>query len=275
MISIARRAALAASFFSGLLLVSPVAHALVFAVNEGVTYRVPYEEIRGRYAAIAADMSKILQQPVTVEPIGDYPSLRQGLSEKRYDIAMVHPAHISILAMKNSGYQLLAVTKGFQSYSASFLINAKSPLKSVQDLKGLKLGAPDEDSITSWMVRATLRDVGLKTTDLKIYYTRYQDAVPFFVENELTHSGASAASSVVKNWQAGGGKVLAKSKPVPIKHLIAGPSLTADQVTKLRDYLATLDSTDEGKKKLAPTKWTGFERYDQAAMLELGKWLGL
>ena len=37
---------------------------LVFAINEGVTYRVPNEEIRARYAAIAADLSKLLKQPV-------------------------------------------------------------------------------------------------------------------------------------------------------------------------------------------------------------------
>ena len=36
--------------------VSTLSHALVFAVNEGVTYRVPNEEIRAKYAAIAADL---------------------------------------------------------------------------------------------------------------------------------------------------------------------------------------------------------------------------
>jgi hypothetical protein len=65
-----------------LLVTAPWAQALVFAVNEGVTYRVPTEEIRGRYAALAADLSKLLKQPVTVEPVGDYPSLRRGLAAK-------------------------------------------------------------------------------------------------------------------------------------------------------------------------------------------------
>jgi len=37
-------------------------HALVFAVNEGATYRVPIEEVRGRCAAIAADLSRLLKQ---------------------------------------------------------------------------------------------------------------------------------------------------------------------------------------------------------------------
>ena len=248
---------------------------LVFAINEGVTYRVPSDEIRAKYALIAADLSKLLKQPVSIEPVGAYPTLRKGLAEKAYDIAMVHPAHLSIEAIKKSGYKLVVVTKGFQEYSANFLVKADSRLKSLADLKGTKLGAPDEDSITSWMVRATLRDALGSANQVTYLYTRYQDAVPFFVENNFTPAGATAAGAVIRAWQAGGGKVLAKSRPVPIKHIIASPNLTPDQVDKLRDYLLALDTTEEGKKKLEPTKYSGYARYDEAAMLAIGTWLGL
>lgn len=248
---------------------------LVFAINEGVTYRVPSEEIRARYATITADLTKLLRQPVTIEPVGAYPMLRKGLAEQAYDIAMVHPAHLSIEAMKKSGYKLMAVTKGFQEYTANFLVKADSPLKTLADLKGRKVGAPDEDSITSWMVRATLRDALGGPGQVGYTYTRYQDAVPFFVEHNFTVVGASAAGSVIRAWQAGGGKVLAKSRPVPIKHIIASPKLSAEQQDRLREYLLALDTTDEGRKKLEATKYSGFARYDEAAMLAIGTWLGL
>jgi phosphonate transport system substrate-binding protein len=248
---------------------------LVFAVNEGVTYRVPNEEIRARYAAIAADLSKLLKQPVQVEPVADYPSLRKGLADKAYDLALVHPAHISIQAIKKSDYKLLAVTKGFQDYKASFLVTADSPLKTLADLKGRKLGAPDEDSITSWMVRATMRDLVGDPKQVSYVYTRYQDAVPFFVENSLTPAGATASNAVVKAWQDKGGKVLATSKAVPIKHMIASSKLNAEQIDAVRDYLLTLDATEDGRKKLEPTKWKGFAAYDNAQLMALGTWLGL
>ena len=261
--------------FGALMLASAWAQALVFAINEGVTYRVSNDEIRARYAAIAADLSKLLKQPVTLEPVGHYPTLRQGLTDKAYDIALVHPAHLSITAIKNSGYRLVVVAKGFEKYQANFLVRADSPLKSLAELKGKRLGAPDEDSITSWMVRATLRDASIDLKGVEMTYTRYQDAVPFFVENHLTHVGATAAGSVIKEWQAKGGKVLAQSKTVPIKHVIAGPSLSAEQVTALREYFVALDTNDEGRKKLEPSKLRGFAVYDDAAMMALGKWLGL
>jgi len=254
---------------------APWAQALVFAVNEGVTYRVPAEEIRAKYAAIAADLSKILKQPVSIEPIGDYPSLKRGLAEKSYDLAMVHPAHISIAAIKNPGYKLVAVTKGFLEYRASFLVKSDSPVATLADLKGRKLGAPDEDSITAWMVRATLRDAIGDPKLVATTYTRYQDAVPFFVENNLTQAGATASNAVVKDWLAKGGKVMFKSKPVPIKHIIASPNLSAEQVEKVREYLLGLDGSDEGRKKLEPTKYQGFVRYDDAALMAIGTWLGL
>ncbi len=250
-------------------------HALVFAINEGVTYRVSNDEIRAKYAALAADLSKLLKQPVQVEPIADYPTLRKGLETKEYDLAFIHPAHLSVLAIRDSGYKLLAVTKGYQNYTASFLVRPDAPYKTLADLKGLSLGAPDEDSITAWMVRATLRDALGDSKQVKLVYTRYQDAVPFFVDKGLTHAGATAANAVVKAWSAQGGRILARSKPVPIKHMLAGSSLSADQVQKVREYLLGLDTTEEGKKKLEPTKYEGFAPYAEADMLAIGKWLGL
>jgi len=269
--SIQYRAALAAV----LLLASGWAQALVFAINEGVTYRVSNDEIRARYAAIAADLSKLLHQPVSIEPVGDYPALRKGLADKAFDIALVHPAHLSIAAIKNSGYHLVAVAKGYEKYQANFLVRADSPLTSLSELSGKRLGAPDEDSITAWMVRATLRDAKLDPKSVNVTYTRFQDAVPFFVENSLTHVGATAAGSVIKDWQAKGGKVLAQSKPVPIKHVIAAASLSAEQLSALRDYFVALDGSDEGRKKLEPSKLRGFAAYDEGAMLALGQWLGI
>lgn len=249
------------------------AQALSFAVNEGVTYRVPVSEIRARYEAIAADLSKLLKQSVSIEPVGDYGSLRQGLADKRWELALVHPAHISIAAIKNHGYSLVAVTKGFTNYRASFLVRGDSPMKSLAELKGQRLGAPDEDSITSVIMRATLRDQGLAIKQIEVSYTRYQDAVPFFVENRLTQAGATASNAVVKEWTEKGGRVLASSRPVPIKHLIAGSQLSAEQVAAVRSYFLALDSSEEGRKKLEPSKWKGFEAFDPAEMLKLGVWL--
>lgn len=260
---------------SGLLAASAAAQALSFAVNEGVTYRVSEADIRAKYAAISADLSKLLREPVTIEPISDYKTLRQGLAEKRWELAMVHPAHISIEAMKHAGYRLVAVTKGFTEYKAGFMVRADASWTKIADLRGQHLGAPDEDSITSVMLRATLRDLQISAPQVRITYTRYQDAVPFFVENHLTHAGVSASGAVLKAWQAKGGKVLGYTRPVPIKHIIGSPALSPEQLEKIQQYLTGLDASDDGRKKLEPTKWKGFQNFDQAEMMKLGEWLDI
>lgn len=248
--------------------------ALVFAVNEGISYRVSNDEIRARYAAVATDLSKLLGQPVRVEPVGDYKELRQGLAAKTYDLAIVHPAHISIVALK-AGYKLVAVTKGYTDYKASFLVRNDAPYKTLADLRGQKIGAPDEDSITAWMARAALREARVDPKSVAFTYTRYQDAVPFMVENTFTQAGATASTALVQQWQAQSGRVLAQSRAVPIKHVIASPALSAEQRAQVRDYLLGLDASEVGRRKLEPFQVLGYTTFDEAALLQLGVWLGL
>jgi hypothetical protein len=43
----------------------------------------------------------------------------------------------------------------------------------------------------------------------------------------------------------------------------------------VREYLLGLDRSDEGKKKLEPTKYQGFAAFDDAQLMAIGTWLGL
>ncbi len=247
---------------------------LVFAVNEGVTYRVNPMATVERFKDISDDLSKLLKRPVQVKAVTDYKELSAGLIEKRYDLAWVHPAHHSIRALSGGDYQLIALTKGFTEYRASFMVRGDTTLKTPADLKDRKVGAPDEDSITSVMMRAVLRDA-FGPQPLPTTYVRLQDAVPFMVENNFVVAGVSASRAVVKGWQEKGGKVLFTSKPVPIKHLIANSKLTEAQRVQISAYFIGLDQSADGKKRLEGLNVQGFVPGDQAALLDLGKWLGI
>ena len=247
---------------------------LVFAVNEGVTYRVNPGATVERFRELSEDLGKLLKRPVKIQPVTDYKELAAGLAEQRYDIAYVHPAHHSIRAMSKSGYQLVALTKGFTEYRASFMVRSDSPLKTLADLKGQKIGAPDEDSITSVIMRATLRDA-IGAQPQEVNYVKLQEAVPFMVEHGLVTAGVTASRAVVKDWQDKGGKVLGTSKPVPIKHLIANGKLPEAQRAQLTAYFVGLEQSPEGKKRLEALNVPGFVEFDQAALVGIGKWLGL
>ena len=87
--------------------------------------------------------------------------------------------------------------------------------------------------------------------------------------------GVTASRSVLKDWQASGGKVLFTSKPVPIKHMIGSTKLSEAQRGQLTNYFVGLEQAPEGKKRLEALNVPGFVEFDQAALVGVGKWLGL
>lgn len=265
--------------FCLLVVLSPWAQAqpqpLVFGINEGVTYRIAASEVRERFKDIAEDLSKLLKRPVRIEYMDEYVQMGKDLEAQRFDLAYVHPAHYAIQAIEKAHYRLVAVTKGYTEYRVSFLIRADSNLNSLGDPRIHQVGMPDEDSITSWIVRATLRDtMGGAAKNLRLRYTRYQDAVPFMVEYGFAEVGATAASAVIKEWTDKGGKVMLQAKPVPIKELIASPKLPERDFALIQQYFLGLEASDEGQRRLAKLGYKGYVNYDEKALLEIGHWLG-
>jgi ABC-type phosphate/phosphonate transport system substrate-binding protein len=253
---------------------APAAQPLVFGVNEGVTYRISSPDVRERYREIADDLAKLLHRPVRVEYMDDYVQTGKDLTALRYDIAYVHPAHYAIRAIDKAHYRLLAVTKGCTDYRASFLVRREAAIESLADPSIHQVGMPDADSITAWIVRATLRDaLGPGAKKLRLRYTRYQDAVPFMVEYGFVEVGATAAAPVIRAFTEKTGRVLAQSKPVPIKELIASPSLPPQEFAPIRQYFLSLDLTEEGQRRLAKLGYEGFEPYDGQALIGIGHWL--
>jgi len=142
------------------------------------------------------------------------------------------------------------------------------------DMKGKRFGMPDPDSITAVITRATLRDLGIDAATADIRTTRYQDAVPFFVENNFSDVGITGSGAVVKDWQEKGGTVLLESKPVPIKHMIASTKMSDADVEKVRAIMLGLDKSESGQKILAKLGYKGYESGDAQQLASLTKWLG-
>ena len=248
---------------------------VVFGINEGVTYHVTPHETRERYRELGELLAKALKRPVKLVPEDSYPKLRKNLEARSYDLAYVHPAHHAYRAIRDQGYRLVVLTKGWDQYKARFLMKADAPYKEPRDVLTTKMVMPDPDSITAWIVRATLRDLGADTARISLGTTRYQDGIQFMMENGFYDVGITAAGSVIKEWQAKGGRVLFESKPVPIKLLIASPSMTKDEVETVRSVFLSLDDTKEGQAVLEKIGFKGFLAPDDQQTTALTKWLGI
>jgi len=265
-----------ARWMAALLLTTGVsAHALVIGVTEGVTYQATDNQIEARFEPIAEALGKALKQPVTIKVLSAYPNARASLKDQQVDIAFVHPAHIAFEATKSGKYKAVAWTAGFTEYKVSFLCKDLQPISNWKEVAGKSLVMPDPDSITSVITRAMLREQGLQDGNVKLSNTRYQDAVPFYVQNGFTAYGATASAGVIKGWKAAGGKTCAESRAVPIKQWLASTKLDGATAAVVRDTLLELAQSDAGKRALATSTYTGFVAPSADIEKTLTAWLGI
>jgi len=269
-----RLAGMFAAIIAALVTATPARADITLAVNEGVTYYVTPSEIRDKYKELADLLGKQLKTTVKVVPVDQYPVLRKGLDEQQYELAFVHPAHHSLMSIRDGKYRLVVLTKGYTDYKARFFVAKDTHLKQPGDMKGKRFGMPDPDSITAVITRATMRDLGIDAGSAEIRTTRYQDAVPFFVENGFSDVGVTASGAVVKQWQEKGGSVVLESKPVPIKHMIASTKMSDADIEKVRAVMLSLDKSEHGQKILAKLGYKGYEAGDPQQLATLTKWLG-
>jgi phosphonate transport system substrate-binding protein len=252
------------------------AQALTLGVTEGVTYRASDAEIEAKFAPIAKAISVATKQPVKIQIISSYNGLRDALKQGQLDIAFIHPAHVSFEAIKGGGYKSAAWTTGFTDYKVSLLCNDAEPIKNWTAVAGKGLVTPDADSITAVMTRALLRENKLNSaTDVKMQVTRFQDAVPFYVESNFANYGATASGAVIKTWKEKGGKTCAQSRGMPIKHWIVSTKLDATVATSVQESLLAMDQSDMGKKALIVSGYKGFVPSDAVTEKTLTGWLGL
>lgn len=249
--------------------------ALTLGVTEGVTYRATDAEIEAKFAPIAKAISLATKQPVKIQIISSYNGLREALKQGQLDIAFIHPAHVSFEAIKAGGYKSVAWTTGFTDYKVSLLCNEQQPITNWSTVSGKGMVKPDADSITAVMARALLREKAVDPKSVNIQTTRYQDAIPFFVDNKFASYGATASGAVIKSWKDKGGQTCAQSRGLPIKHWVVSSKLDAASSSAVRESLLSMDQTDTGKKALTTSGYKGFVATDVATEKTLTGWLGL
>jgi phosphonate transport system substrate-binding protein len=263
-------AAVISTFF-----LSPVmAQEMVLAINEGVTYQDggPTSE---RYKPFLDLLSKELKRPIKVQKVDKYSDFEKGLAASKYELVFIHPAHVGLKAVRSDNYVGLATAKGFTDYRARVMVKNDSPLRTMQDLKGKKIGVPSTESITTAMFTANLRELQFPEPERYFTATRYQDAVPFMIENNFVDAGVTGSGAVAKAWVAKGGRVIAETKPVPIKQFLVSKKISDAERAKIQALLLSLSENEAGKAILSKINIPGFVPWNSEAMNEAAVRLGL
>jgi phosphonate transport system substrate-binding protein len=87
--------------------------------------------------------------------------------------------------------------------------------------------------------------------------------------------GATAANAVVKAWTDKGGKVLARSRAVPIKQVIVSVKMPPDEQQKIRDALLAARDQKPGRDALEAVGYRGFVAPGADVEAATIAWLGL
>ncbi len=228
-----------------------------------------------RYKPLVDLLEKELKHPVQVKNVDRYSDLEKGLEAGRYELAFIHPAHIGLRAVRSANYIGVATALGYTDYRARVLVAKDSPLRSMDELRGRKIGVPALESITTVMFTATMKGMGVENPAATYSSTRYQDAVPFMIENKFTDAGVTASAAVIKDWTAKGGRILGETKSVPIKQFLVSRRLSVEQRDKVRDLMQRLGDSEAGRQALKGANMKGFVPWNDVAMDEAAKWLGL
>lgn len=269
-----RRLLLAAA--AAMLLGPAYARDTVLAVNEGTTYQDPDSApFHVRFQPLADLLSRELKRPVKVVQIDKYDRLEKGLAEEQYDLVFVHPAHIALRAVKSGAYQGIATAKGYTDYRARVLVGKDSPLKTMADLRGRKLGVPSMDSITTVMFIASLRQMHMPQPERQLTATRYQDAVPFMVAQGFVDAGVTGSAAVANEWKRSGGRILGETRPIAVKQFLVSRQLAETERSRVGALILGLSGNDEGRAALAKIGIPGFVPWDAGAMNEATAELGL
>lgn len=242
----------------------------ILAINEGVTYQdagTPSE----RYKPLLEMLSKELKRPVRIKTVTRYSEFDKDLAAGKYELAFIHPAHVGLQAIQRGNYHGIATAKGFTGYRARIIVAKESPLRSLDDLRGKKIGVPSIESITTAMFTAHLKENKFSEPEKTYQATRYQDAVPFMIENGFVEAGVTGSGAVAKAWSDKGGRILGETAPVPIKQFLVSDKIDIGTRKRIQAVLLSLSDTPAGKTALEKIGVPGFVPWDHKIMDEAGQ----
>lgn len=239
----------------------------ILAINEGVTYQdagTPSE----RYKPLLEMLSKELKRPVRIKTVTRYSEFDKDLAAGRYELVFIHPAHVGLQAVQRGNYHGIATAKGFTGYKARIMVSKESPLQSLNDLQGKKIGVPSIESITTAMFTAHLKEHKFNDPEKAFQVTRYQDAVPFMIENGFVEAGVTGSGAVAKAWADKGGRILGETPSVPIKQFLISDKVDPATRKRIQTLLLSLTDSPAGKTALDKIGIPGFVPWDDKVMSE-------
>ena len=232
------------------------------------TPRVLADEFKG----LAAYLSEKIGQTVTVQASQSYKRYMANSKKKRY--AFIYgPPSMAMEAYQAAGYEPVAKIPGV--LSASFMTLSTSDVAFPEDMKGKRIGMPDDDSLMTKLAMAKLRSMKI---DPQNYFSKVQtfnDASDVISALKLNLIDIGVAnSSMFNTWTSKGHNlnVVLVTDSAPHLTFSVNKDLPADVKAKVTQALMVAHKDPKGQTYF---KTTGFPNFEPASLKDYQKVLTL
>jgi len=173
------------------------------------------------FTPMALELSNVLRRRVIFHTRSTFAQFTQDLAAKRYDFALIQPFDYPA-AHDKWGYVPLVHRE--EPITGSIMVRADSPLRSLKDLAGHKLGLPPEGSAVSYMTKLALDEAGLNISRgvHVIYYKTHESCLQQLVIRNIEACGSEGhlIRLFEKKWSVHF-RVLGTTPPIPGAVLVA------------------------------------------------------
>ena len=189
-------------------------------ISEGTSGGLDHAQVIAKYKGLADVIGRAVKRKVSVVLAREFAQLDEGMRSGRFDFVMARPSDYPARGVRDFGYSLVASAK--PDGQRLLIVPEQSPLKTLEDAKGMRWVMPEPAAYMTKFCTAELRDRGIELSAQRVRHVREQAAVAFYLSNGFGDVGGVASySGVAKNLAKAGQRVLHASRRQPYFPLIA------------------------------------------------------
>lgn len=245
------------------------ADQLVLGVQD---YEKSPRMLAAEFKGMAAYLSDKLGQPVRVQASQSYKRYMGNSKKKRY--AFIYgPPSMAMDAYKAAGYEPVVKIPGV--LSASFMTLSTSDVAFPEDMKGKRIGMPDDDSLMTKLAMAKLRSMKINPQGYFRSVQTFNDASDVISALKLNLIDIGVANSSMFNVWTGKGhnlNVVLVSDPAPHLTFSVNKDLPADVKAKVTQAML---EAHKDPKLASYFKSSGFQNFEAASLKDYQKILSL
>lgn len=239
----------------------------------GVFPHLSSGQIEKLFAPLAAHLSHELGRPVRLRTKPNFADFTAELSHQTYDVAFVQPFDY-VAARDKYGYVPLVRRTG--SLAGIMVVLPDSPLHTLQDLKGKRIGLPPQVAAVSYLTRNALSEAGMNTDkDVVLKYYKAHDAClnQLMLHNvDMCVSAEHPIRFFENKWHVNF-RILAKTKTIPPALFMAQSRIAPEAREAIKHALLSWQTTKHGRDMLQGNGFTLFQSANDSEYAVIRKYL--